>query len=80
MGIGTLTPNASSILELSASDKGFLVPRISATQRLAIASPARGLLVYDTDSSCFFFYDVSWRSLCASSLGAIGITGATGAT
>lgn len=57
VGIGTLTPDASAILELSASDKGILIPRLSAAQRLAIVNPATGLLVYDTDSSGFWYYN-----------------------
>jgi len=42
---------------LSASDKGFLVPRMSTAQRTAIASPAQGLLVYDTDDNQFWYFD-----------------------
>lgn len=54
VGIGTAIPNPTSLLELQANDKGLLVPRMSALQRLAIVNPANGLMVYDTDSACFF--------------------------
>ena len=75
VGIGTLTPDASSILELKTTDKGFLVPRVTQQQRQAIANPAQGLLVYDLTDNCFFYYNgTSWLSLCQ--LG--GITGPTG--
>ncbi|MCX6352156.1 MAG: hypothetical protein NTX03_09875 [Bacteroidetes bacterium] len=57
MGIGTNTPNASSILDLSSTSKGLLAPRMSSTQRLAISSPSKGLLVFDNDSSYFFYYN-----------------------
>lgn len=49
VGIGTSSPAASAALELSATDKGLLVPRLTAAQRTAISSPATGLLVYQTD-------------------------------
>ena len=50
-GIGTTTPNASAKLDVSASDKGFLPPRVALTASNAaspITSPANGLLVYNT--------------------------------
>jgi hypothetical protein len=49
VGIGTVSPNASAILDLSATTKGFLPPRMTETERLAIASPTIGLMVYQTD-------------------------------
>jgi len=51
VGIGTTTPNTKSALEISASDKGLLIPRLTATQRTAIASPPQGLMVYQTDGT-----------------------------
>lgn len=54
-GIGTTTPNASAKLEVAATDKGFLLPRMTAAQRVAIASPANGLLVYQTDDVPGFY-------------------------
>jgi hypothetical protein len=50
-GIGTTTPNASAKLDVSASDKGFLPPRVALTASNAaspITSPANGLLIYNT--------------------------------
>jgi hypothetical protein len=79
MGIGTISPDPSSILDLSANDKGVLVPRLTTQQRINIANPANGLLVFDTDDGCFFFYQsitTSWINLC--NTGGIGPTGATG--
>jgi len=81
VGIGTNTPDATSILELQSTTQGMLVPRMTAVQRLAIATPANSLLVYDTDSMCFFYYRVptaSWVSLCNSGSGGTGPTGPTG--
>jgi hypothetical protein len=43
--------NASSILEVSSTTKGFLPPRMTQAQRNAIASPAIGLEIYQTDAT-----------------------------
>src|SRR6185436_17238330 len=55
-GIGTTTPNASSLLEIKSTTKGLLIPRMSAKQKTLIASPAVGLLIYQTDSTKAFYY------------------------
>jgi hypothetical protein len=49
VGIGTASPDASAILDLSATTKGFLPPRMTETERLAIVAPTIGLMVYQTD-------------------------------
>lgn len=80
IGIGTAAPDASSLLELNSTSKGFLVPRLNSTQRNAINNPANALMVFDTDSNCFFYFNAGlaqWVSLC--NAGARGETGATGA-
>ncbi|HWB63278.1 MAG TPA: hypothetical protein VG603_07210, partial [Chitinophagales bacterium] len=67
VGIGIATPDPSAILDLTSNAKGFLVPRMTATQRLAIPAPATGLMVFDTDTGCTFFYTgAAWRNLCVS--------------
>lgn len=78
VGIGTTTPDPSAILDLNANNKGFLAPRLTTVQRTSIAVPAPGLLVYDTDLGCYFYYNGQWNSLCTTT-GAAGPTGATGA-
>jgi|GEM_PF-3037387 len=42
------SPDPSAILDVSNSSKGLLIPRMSSTAITSIASPAKGLLVYDT--------------------------------
>jgi hypothetical protein len=59
VGIGTTTPNASSILDLTSSTQGMLTPRMTTAQRIAIVSPADGLMVYDTDLKSFFHFDTA---------------------
>ena len=54
IGIGTTTPHTSSMLDISSSDKGLLIPRISLTgtnDNTTISSPATSLLVYNTNTS-----------------------------
>ncbi len=60
VGVGTLTPDDSSILEVKSTDKGMLIPRMTQTQRNAISTPATGLMVYQIDAtSGFYFYNGS---------------------
>jgi hypothetical protein len=56
----------SSILEISSTDKGILIPRIAKANRPA--SPAEGLLVYQIDNTPgFYYFDGSgWRVLGSS--------------
>lgn len=64
MGIGTTTPEISSMLDVRSTSKGFLAPRMTTVQRNAIASPANGLVVYDTDlSSLYFFNGTVWSAI-----------------
>ena len=56
VGIGTDSPEASSILELKSTDAGLLIPRMLETDRTAIASPVQGLLVYQTNNEEGFYY------------------------
>jgi trimeric autotransporter adhesin len=66
VGIGTITPSTSAQLDISSTTKGFLTPRMTKTQKAAIASPATGLLVYQTspDSTGFHYYTgTSWMWL-----------------
>lgn len=57
--------NASAMLDVSSTTQGVLVPRMTAAQRTAIAAPATGLLVYQTDGTAgFYFYNgTAWTSL-----------------
>jgi hypothetical protein len=53
---------ASAILEARSTTKGLLIPRMTLTQRNAIASPAAGLQVYNTDQKRVNFYDgAAWQ-------------------
>ena len=64
IGIGTNTPAASAMLDVSSTSRGLLAPRMTTTQRNAIAAPAKGLLVYDTDlNGLHHFNGTSWAAV-----------------
>jgi hypothetical protein len=64
VGIGTTTPHPSARLDVTAIDKGVLVPRLTSAQRTSIASPAQGLLVFDSDTGTFWYYNgFAWVNL-----------------
>ena len=57
IGVGTTTPNASAICDITSTTKGVLFPRMTTTQKNAIASPAAGLVVYDSTAKSPGYYD-----------------------
>lgn len=59
VGLGTSAPTASAILDMTSANKGFLPPRMTATQRAAIVGPVQGLIVYQTNSpgEGLWYYD-----------------------
>ena len=61
MGISStsITPDASSILDLRTTTKGMLIPRMTTIQREAISSPANSLMIYNTSTNQFNFYNGS---------------------
>ena len=64
VGIGTLNPDPTSILDLDSTTKGLLAPRMTSAERTSISNPANGLLVYDTSENAFYFYKSStWTKL-----------------
>lgn len=57
--------DASAMLDVSATDKGMLVPRMTSAQRIGISNPATGLLVYQTDGTSGFYYNSGTPSVPA---------------
>src|SRR4249919_1688158 len=70
-GIGTLTPNASSLLDITSTTKGILIPRMTKAQRDLIASPVTGLLIYQTNNTPGFYYysGTAWAAVTPKSKG-----------
>ncbi len=63
-GLGTTTPHPSAKFDIVSDSLGFLCPRMSSAQRVAINNPAAGLLVYDTDAqSHWYFNGTAWQNL-----------------
>ena len=57
VGIGTTSPDPSSVLDITSTSGGLLVPRMTVTQRANIATPIQeGLLIYQTDNTPGFYY------------------------
>jgi hypothetical protein len=93
MGVGTLTPDPSAILELQSTDKGLLIPRVSLTSLtdvVTIPSPAISLLVFNTNAALsggigFYWWNgTQWVQAIGPQgptgpAGANGTQGATGA-
>jgi len=68
VGLGTSTPNSSSILDIESTSKGFLIPRLTATQQENIANPAAGLMVYCTNcclsgGTLSFYNGSNWNNV-----------------
>jgi hypothetical protein len=64
-GGGSITMIASAVLQADSTTKGFLPPRMTSTQRTAIATPAEGLIVFQTDGTIglYVYANSTWRTL-----------------
>jgi hypothetical protein len=66
VGIGTNTPNTSSVLDLTSTNKAFIPPRMNTVQRNNIANPVAGMVIFNTDSTCIEIYRSSgWFNICS---------------
>ena len=93
VGVNTTTPDASSILDVTATNKGLLIPRVALTGKndvTTIAAPTNSLLVYNTATVTganaivpgYYYYETattSWLKL-ATGIGATGPQGPVGPT
>ena len=60
IGSATFTPSADALLELRSTSSGFLMPRMSESERDLISSPNEGLMIYQTDNTPGYrYYDGS---------------------
>ena len=50
-------PDGTAMLDVASTTKGFLAPRMTSAQRVAIATPATGLMVYQTDGTAGYYYN-----------------------
>lgn len=57
-------PASTSMLDVSSTTKGMLIPRMTSAQRKAIINPEMGLLVYDTDRQTIYLFDgTNWKPM-----------------
>jgi len=61
VGLGIIVPDPSALFDITSTTQGLLTPRMTSLQRNAIAAPATGLLIYNTGTSLFNYWDgVAW--------------------
>ncbi|MBI5220197.1 MAG: hypothetical protein HY958_14815 [Bacteroidia bacterium] len=87
VGIGTTTPNSSAILDLTAADKGLLVPRVTlnnANNPAPVTGPAEGLLIFNatgTEPHGFWYWNgTQWVQVGAGGGNAWNLLGNAGIT
>ncbi|MEM6316301.1 MAG: tail fiber domain-containing protein [Bacteroidota bacterium] len=67
-------PDTSAMLDISSTDKGILIPRMSSTDRENISSPANGLMVFDSTTNSFWYYSENWQEISGAFISQNGIT------
>lgn len=64
VGIGTSSPSASAILDAQSTTKGVRMPNMTTVEKNAIASPAAGLMVFDTTLAKLCVYSgAAWQTI-----------------
>lgn len=81
VSIGTATANTSALLHLESTSQGFLMPRMTHTQMLAITTPATGDIVWNTTYTNYYYYTgVFWTPLVGSGWSLTGDAGTSAST
>jgi len=87
VGIGTTTPDPSSVLDIKSTNKGVLLPGIavtSLTDHLTIASPANGLLIWNNglgglaDTGLYYWNNQKWNKISTTTNTSTVATGTSG--
>ena len=64
VGIGTTSPNANAILDLTSTTKPFMPPRMTEAERDAVSSPTAGMVIYNSTDDVLNFHDgESWGAV-----------------
>jgi hypothetical protein len=64
VGIGTSSPNANAILDVTSTTKAFMPPRMTTAQRDAVSSPAAGMVIYNTTKNVLNFHNgTAWGAV-----------------
>ena len=83
INVNGASPHPSALLDIDAgaivgTKRGLLIPRVTTAERIAIAAPATGLVVYDTSTNSFWYYNsAAWTPLLGTATG-WGTTGNAG--
>ena len=72
------TPDPSAMLDVKSTIQGMLIPRMTSAQRIAIATPAVGLLVFDNETNSFWFNAAGGWSELTNGAGGAGYWSASG--
>lgn len=87
VGIGTTTPDPSSVLDIKSSSKGVLLPSIaltSMTDNISIFNPVNGLLIWNnglgglTDTGFYYWNSQKWNRISTSTAASTVVTGNSG--
>ena len=79
LGLGTIVPATTSILDLTSTDKGFLPPRMTTVQKNAIVSPATGLTIFDSTLNKLNVYNgTTWKNVGSAEIGGDVANGTSG--
>jgi hypothetical protein len=80
-GINQNSLNVNAVLEIESASKGVLLPRLTTAQQNAMSAPSDGMVIYNTDSTCFVLRRAgAWRSLCLANGGDAWTTLGNGGT
>ena len=61
--------DSSAMMDVSSTTKGLLIPRMTTAQRNSISNPASSLLIFNTSTNNFEYYDGSWKTFMTSGSG-----------
>lgn len=80
IGIGTTNIDHSSVLDLKATNKGVLIPRMTTTKRGEILNPAIGLVIFNTEAKEIQTYNggTIWQTRATGPIGLVGLKGPKG--
>lgn len=76
VGIGISTADASSILDVTSTTKGFLPPRMTTSERnlIGAGTPATGMLIYNVTTNQLNYYNGSAWQIVDTSTGFVNLT------
>ncbi|MBL4710685.1 MAG: tail fiber domain-containing protein [Flavobacteriales bacterium] len=74
VGINQSIVDPSAVLELNSTNRGLLIPRLTSTQKGKIDSPAQGLVIFETSTNSYWYYNgAGWIKITSNEAGQDGI-------